>query len=95
MTTMRGRREGGGETLAALAVLAFVVGLCVAAYLYVSAFPIENDCLLAGDAVCVASIRRIWMAAGVAGVAVVSGLSVAMYAHWTNQDDAGSSRPDG
>jgi len=95
MTAMRGDRGRRRELLAALAALAFLLGLCVAAYLYVSAFPIENDCVLAGDSVCVASIRRVWTAAAVAGGALVSGLTVAMFAHWTSQDDARPSRPDG
>ena len=45
--------------------------LLLAGYLFSSSILIENDCVLAGDTICVAALRRTWMAGGMASVFVL------------------------
>ena len=68
------RPAGGHGERSVVAVALPCIGLlCLvgAAYLYSSAVPIEDACLLAGDAICESALRRVWMAGGMATAFVV------------------------
>jgi hypothetical protein len=67
---MSARPDGRFATFALLSVA--ILFLVVAGYLFLSSVLIENDCALAGDVICVAALRRIWAAGGMAGAFVVT-----------------------
>lgn len=76
MRPMPARRR---RWLVAFAALSVALGFVVAAYLYLSAALVENECVLAGELACAPAVRRVWTAAVIAGTSVALGVAAAIF----------------